>query len=484
MEEKDKIIKRRVLYSIIIVMISNMLKLFSGIFVGFIIPKIMGGNNYGYYKTYTLYLNYIGIFNLGFIDGIYLIYAGKNYNELDKRSFRLYTRFLSIMEFFISLVICLSSLIFINTEYCFLLFFTGLTLLGNNITYHYQFISQVTGRFKELSIRTSLIAILQIIAVGILFVLYKNSVFVELNYKVYIIIYTVIIELMTVWYVITYRDITFGSCNSLKDEKKNILLFFKVGFPLLVANVTANLLLSFDRQFVNILVSLGHYQMSDYGVYAFAYNMLSLITTVIAAISIVLYPSIKNYSEERLKNDYNYLISIIAILTSFCLLLYFPLNLIVTKWLPEYINSLPIFEVVLPSIITSSCVTLIMFNYYKAYKKHFLFFIFSLVILFVSCVANIVAYIITKKIISISIASVFVLFLWYVICDLYLIKNKKIKLSINVIFISVISISYYFIVYNIDNLTVGALIYFVCFIFLTLLLQYKNVKKIFKTLFK
>ena len=89
---------KRFIKNIVIVLISNIISMLSGILIGFIIPKIMGVTEYGYYKTFTLYSTYIGILHFGFLDGIYLKFAGKQYEELYKEKFKTYTQFLFIME--------------------------------------------------------------------------------------------------------------------------------------------------------------------------------------------------------------------------------------------------------------------------------------------------------------------------------------------------------------------------------------------------
>ena len=56
----------------IVILISNVTILLSNIATGLIIPKLLGVNNYGYYKIFTLYLGYAPLLHLGFVDGILL----------------------------------------------------------------------------------------------------------------------------------------------------------------------------------------------------------------------------------------------------------------------------------------------------------------------------------------------------------------------------------------------------------------------------
>ena len=75
------------------VSIGNVAYLISSILLGFVLPMLLSVDDYGYYKLYTLYFSYSGLLHFGFIDGILLVFAGKDYEELDRQAFRLYSRF-------------------------------------------------------------------------------------------------------------------------------------------------------------------------------------------------------------------------------------------------------------------------------------------------------------------------------------------------------------------------------------------------------
>ena len=76
----------------------------------FVVPKLLGATNYGYWQLYLFYVSYIGIFHFGWNDGIYLRYGGSNYNDLDKDS--LYEQF--CIELTIN-YICLFEYLFISS---------------------------------------------------------------------------------------------------------------------------------------------------------------------------------------------------------------------------------------------------------------------------------------------------------------------------------------------------------------------------------
>ncbi len=466
---------KTIVKNIVFVAISNIFSLVAGVLVGFMIPKIMPKVDYGFYKTFTLYFEYIGLFPLGFIDGIYLIYAGKKYADLNKEKFRTYTKFLLFFQTIISVVIMISSIPFMSYELGIIFFCLGINVVFNSMTGYFQFISQVTGRFKELSIRNVIKAALTSISIVILTILCHFEVIDYVSYNTYIIIFTSISIFLTLWYAFTYREILFGKSAKLKEEKKEILYFFKIGFPLLVANLVSGFILSIDRQFVSIA-----FDIETYASYAFAYSMLGLITVLTSAISIVLYPTIKTLGEDQLKNNYNRFNSIISIVVSLFAGAYYPLKFIVENFLPNYLDSLPIFRIILPGLIITSCISMIMFNYYKAINKQTRYFIISLMTLGLSFGANMIAYFAFKKTIAISIASVIVMAIWYFIVEYFIIKRYKLNPIKNILYITLMISMFYVLTYFVDNVFIGFGIYLSLYVAITLSFHFKLIKSKFK----
>lgn len=53
----------------------------------------MSVSGFAYWQQYVLYSGFVGIFALGFNDGIYLLYGGYSYNELPFKRLRAAFRF-------------------------------------------------------------------------------------------------------------------------------------------------------------------------------------------------------------------------------------------------------------------------------------------------------------------------------------------------------------------------------------------------------
>ena len=464
--------KQKFLKNVLVVLISNLFSVVSGVLIGFIIPKILGVSEYGYYKTFTLYCSYIGILHFGFVDGIYLKFAGKKYEDLDKRAFRTYTRFLLLLESFISVLGILFSFFFLRSDYFLIILFVSLNILATNVITYFEFLSQITMRFKRMTVRNIIRCSLNIISVSVLFVLYKFRYATIYNY-VYVVIVLSINYVLALWYVVSYRQIVFGKSNGFKQEKDALIFFFKVGIPLLLSNLVAQFIFVVDQQFVNVA-----FDNNTYSVYAFAYNMISLITIATGAVSTVLYPTLKTMNEESITKNYAKINSLLLMFVGLCLIAYYPLVFIVNRFLPNYNGSLITLLIILPGVLISSSIAVVKYNCYKTFGKINTYFIKSIAALALAIVADVIVYSVFKNTISISVVSIFVLLFWYILVELYFVRTYQVKWIKNLLYILLIVGAFYGISF-LPNVYLGAGTYLLSYLLITVCLYFEEVKELF-----
>lgn len=402
------------------VSLSNICSLMAGILIGFLIPKIMGLEDYANYKIYSLYVTYLAFISLGFGDGIYLKYSGVDKDKLDKIELNAQLR-----KYYIQLVIgfLLTILLafFVGDNYRFITIALAFTILSSQITAVHQSLSLLTSSFGEYSFRIIIKSVLSVALVIALFGLYRyrgNDV----QYQ-YFVVGTLIIEYITTfWYVWTYRKFNFCKISKqyvCKIPYKNILA---IGFPLLLSNMAASIFLNLDRQFVSVL-----FDASDYAVYAFAYNMMTLITTMTSAISLVVFPTMKKAKIVDIKAFLNKFMSIFSFFMLLCLCLYFPLCIFIPVFLPKYTQSLEIFRIVLPGIMFSSIVSVLLINMYKVENRMMSYLIRTLISMGMSAILNYIAFKLYHSYYAISWASIISLFIWYLLTLTYFVKKYHVK---------------------------------------------------------
>lgn len=460
--------------SVIRIAFSNIITILSGILVGFIIPKIMGPNNYGIYKIYSLYLTYIGLFNIGFVEGIYIKYGGIDYKDLNKEKFRMYTKFLFFIQIVFTILLFFISFLFFKNTYTIIFMLLALSIITKIMTSYFQFVSQLSSRFNELAFRNIINALLTIMSVVVLFALWKLNVYETLYYYIYIFVLIFIQFILAFWYVLTYKDIVFGKSASIKENYKELIELIKLGLPLLIANIVGTLILSMDRQFVSVL-----FDNSTYGIYSFAYNIIGLITTAISAISTVLYPSLKKKEKSKILDSYYKLSKYIMIILFGSMSGYYLLIPFINWFLVEYAYSISILRIIFPILIFQSLVTIVIHNYFKAFEKTKLIFYQSIFILIVSFLLNLFSYLIFKTVESISIASIITVFIWYMISEYSLLKTEKNKNIKNNIYLVLMLLNYSINLFDVFYLEL--IRYLLFYFFITFLFYFNdiNLKKIY-----
>ena len=458
---------KKVTLNIMKVVISNLIILLAGVVNGFIVPKVMHVADYGVYKIFSLYATYISLLHIGFIDGVYIIFAGKSYEELNKPLFRLFSKFLFGLELGIAVIVSITAF-FLPGEYKWIFLILASNLIFVNVGLYFQYISQVTERFTELSVRNIIKSILSILVAVVLFILYNLF---EYYTNAYLFIATVVIInfLLALWYCYTYRDLIFGEALKFRDEKDQIIKVFKEGVPYTLASFLASFVLTIDRQFVSIL-----YENEVYAVYAFAYNMLALITTATSAISTVLYPHLKKSGDDALKSMPR-IRNIVSVVTGIMMLAYFVLIYIVTYFLPKYTDSIYIFYIILPGLMFSSVISVVLVNFFKILGKQKIYLFISLGTVALAFALNMGAYYIFGTTSSISWASTITMVVWYLVSNGYFFIKYKIPFWKNLVFVSIVGAGFY-VTAHFFNDWIGFLIYGFFVTGFSILVNYKELK--------
>ena len=454
------------------VMFGNITTIISGVIVGFLLPKELSLSDYGLYKTFTLYITYMGLFSLGIIDGIVLKYGGKDYEQLEQGLFRSYFKYFTAVMVAVSSAIIIAALLFAKGDMQFVFVMIGIDMVAGNMTNYFRQISQITQRFKEYSSRTIIQSVVKTAIVFLLLVL--SHIGYKVSYRFFLSLVVLTDVLLTVWYIHTYRTLAIGQSRSLRETYPLIRNLILAGFPLLFSNLAVQIILALDRQFVSVLFS-----KEDYAIYAFAYNMLSLVAIDISAISTVLYPALKRKESSALKENYGMLISIILMLVFGALLSFFPLCWILEWFLPKYIPSIVIFRVIFPGLAISSAISIVMHNYYKVMDNSLAFFRKSIVILFISAAANFAAYYLYRSMTAISMVSILTLLIWYLYAESYFVKTLMYKRWKNLLYMCLL-MGLFYLLSGMRRSVAGAILYLLSYIIISVVF-FKDILKSMKT---
>ena len=439
------------------VFFSQGLSVFSGVMVGFIIPKILGVEEYGFYRTYTMYFTYTSLLHFGFVDGILLKYSGQDYDNLNKYKLRALTTFYMIFELIFSILVLLIGITFQDKNYKFMAVMIAINLFITNTTTYYQFISQATQRFSEFALRNVVLSFGRggIALIGLVVYQYTEKI---VSYKYYLAFLTLLELGVLVWYITTYNDITFGKKEKISHIKSDIKMLFKTGIVLTVAYQIGHLILLLDRQFVSI-----YFDNEIYANYSFAYSIIGLFTTLVASISTVMFPVLKSLTAEQAVGRYETLSRVVIIIAAATLCAYYPISFIIKEMLPEYLQSVWYLKLIIPTLLLSTPISVVGFTFFKVLDQNQKYLNISLLIFVIGVALNFVGLKIVRQPEILAIVSLFTMICWYVAINGFLWCVYKIKFMKEFIYIITVLCAYFFSFFMIRSDIISTVMYFIAF---------------------
>ena len=294
-----------------------------------ILPKFLNLESFGYWQVYMLYASYVGIFSLGFNDGIYLKYGKYNYDDLPQDKLRIAIKLFAIMIAMFTIISCILSVFEKNTDRQFALLFSGLNIFVVGLYGVFSYVLQITNRMKLYSLYSILDKILFII-VMIVFIFYGYF-----GYKWFIIIDLCSKILITILLISSCKNLLFGKNISIKEGILEFKDNIKVGIILMIASLMSMLTTGIGKIIVE---NLGNIQ--EYAFYAFSISITNFVILFVVSVSLALYPELKRLPEENYKRYFIKLEKIISIFMICSLFLYFPGYLFIIWFLPKYMPSL------------------------------------------------------------------------------------------------------------------------------------------------
>ncbi|RPA60678.1 hypothetical protein EF384_04330 [Aerococcus agrisoli] len=458
----------KIFKNILTVISSNFLLLVLGLVMSFIIPLITSVENYAYWQLYLYYSGFVGFFMLGFNDGINIRYAGNNIDNLPKNLFNLFFRVVITMGV-VSAIICIAILLILPLEFNqkVTLLFVTINIIIFNIHGFCIHINQMTMRFKYYSIANIVEKLLFVISIPIFFVL-------DSSYY-WIILLNLFCRILAMSYNLwTVRNLIFNTGESLKvkDNIDEIKENYKAGLPLMLASIFAMFMTTVPK-----IVVQNHFEIVEYGYFSFGYSTLNIAIQLISAMSVVFYPSLKNLDTNSYGKVYKEVKFGFLIISLFLLLIYYPINLIVSLVFTKYINVLQYLFLLFPIVIFQSFNSLITANFsrLKRLEKKYLYNNAFFLILNLS-VTNTVAFFV-HDIRVILVVSLICMTMWAFSGENYVEKSlglgqKESKFIVPLLIFSIII----FILINYSFSLFSSLAMYLLYIFVIILIFRKHIK--------
>jgi len=387
---------------VLIYSFGQVLLLAFGLVQNLILPKYLSTADYGYWQLFLLYTSYVGILHFGFLDGILVRWAGKDFEEIGVE-LPLAFRFLLLEQF---LVVGMLALVLIAIDLPFLKI--GLAVLANaiivNVLTFFIFTAQAIKRFKLVTAVN--------IGKGALFLLLVLVLFASgrFGYGELYIATLVTGSILLILIAAHLRDGLFLQATRGKSLQKYGKENISIGLFVLLGNFTAVILTTVDRLTVS-----SFFPVTQFAQYTFAMSMCAVVIMFVQAVSLVFFPYLSGSSSETQTRAYQMLKPAITIFWAGALVMYFPFTAWVEFYLPHYTTSLPLMAILLVMIGFSSQIQILHVNYFKAYRRQRIYFLLAGISLVCSVALYLIAATFYGTLASIAITAVITSILWYLL---------------------------------------------------------------------
>lgn len=466
-----KITSKKIFTNLILSILTQIVSLAVTFILFMIVPKFVEQTQYAYWQTYILYSAQVTILHFGIIDGLVLRYSQYDYDEIDKERIRSQFKIILAVSCLFSLLTIIIASIFCSAVTKILVILVAVSMVTKNVILYTSYTFQITNRINKYAV----FIILQKLSYGVL-------VIILLTLRVYDFYWYCIADLFGDFVAICISPIInkgmyFGRSIKGKSAFAELKENVRSGIVLMLANYSAMLLTSGAKMVVQ-----WKWDEITFGTVSFAFSVTSLFLTFVAAISVVLFPSLKRMDESSLIPMYKTLRGSISIILFFLLLFYFPGCWILSHWLPKYNQSLVYLGLLLPIIVFSSKVSLLTNNYLKFYRKERTLFIINIISACIGILSFVLCAFVFNNLFALLICVVIVIMFNSICSEIFVSRIIHVNLLREFIIELLMTISFIVIVSK-TKLLVGFLIYLGCLV-VYLAINYKNVMGVCRKIFK
>ena len=350
---------KKILKNFFYTFVSNIVSFCISALVTFVVPKRLGVESYGYFQLYLFYVSYIGFLHFGWADGIFLRYGGAYYDQLDRAKFSAQFWLYSLLELALGAVVGIGAWFYAEPEEkALVLCMVGVAVFLLLPRTFLQYILQCTNRMREYAFLTLTEKIVYFILVfGFLLTgtqEFSLLIAADLIGKACALLYA----------VFQCQDIILTRMeslqNALKEAKENI----SVGIKLMISNISGMLIIGVVR------LSIEHqWDVATFGKISLTMSISNMLMVVIRAVAVVMFPMLRRTNSEKLAPMYNMLRTCLMVPLLGMMIAYYPMNVILSAWLPQYAESLQYMAILFPMCIFESKMSMLIEPYLKALRK-------------------------------------------------------------------------------------------------------------------
>lgn len=329
---------RKVLGNISAAMIAQIVSLTVSLCTSLLVPKVLGVSAFGYWQLFIFYFDFVGAFQFGLNDGVYLLKGGQRRSDLDKREISSEYFLAFIFQSLIAVaVIAVTVAMQPEVNRIFVLIACAVLMPLYNAACFLQYLLQAIDETRTYS-KSIVIDKATMMALLMLLLTLRVE-----SFEVYVYAFCVgkLCQLAYLLWktrsIFTRSLLGFGKTVSIASESVT------VGIKLMVANLASTLILGIMRFTVD-----GHWGISTFSKVSLALSMANFFLVFVSQVAMVLFPTLRHMDESHIRTFFNAAQNALELFLPAVLLLYLPLKIILSWWLPSYAESFRYLGLLLP----------------------------------------------------------------------------------------------------------------------------------------
>lgn len=303
-----------------------------------LVPKVLGVEEFGYWQLFIFYFNYVGAFQFGLNDGVYLIKGGQRRPDLNRSEITSQCLLGFACQSAIALVV-VSVTVAMQPEpqRLFVMVACAILMPLYNLACFFQYLLQAIDETRAYSKSvmidrgTMLVLLLALLALGVE------------SFEVYVYAFCLGKVFQLAYLLVCSRDLLTRSLLGLKEAARVSWESARVGIKLMIANLASTLILGTMRFVID-----GCWGIEEFGRVSLALSMANFFLTFVMSVTMVLFPTLRQMGEDRLRVFFDSVQSALELVLPAVLLLYLPAKLVLSRWLPDYAESFEYLGLLLP----------------------------------------------------------------------------------------------------------------------------------------
>ena len=350
---------KKVLKDIALAFLSQGISTLSSIVLSLVLPKLLGVREYGYWQLLIFYMSYAGFMHFGLNDGLYLEKGGQTRGKIDKKSVNSQFMVSLLFQGIIAVGVFITALIGpFEEERAFVLAIFSVTFLLTNASTLLGFVFQAMNE-------TPLFSLSCVIETLSLFAIFVALMIARVNMvEPYLVAYLISKVFRLGYCVFHARDFIQAGLYTPKESLTFSLHSINIGIKLMISNIMSQLILGCVRFFID-----ANWGIEVFSIVSFSISIASLFLTFLSQVSMVFFPNLKQTSEDNLKKVFLVMRDGLDVMLPAIYVLFGPIVVILTAWLPQYAKSLELFSILFPICVFDGKMDIVGTTFFKVLRQ-------------------------------------------------------------------------------------------------------------------